>query len=401
MAEIERWQLATQAVHAGRPLARTDFTPTVAPIHPSVTYRYPSMEALDEVFAGDREGYVYGRYGNPTVAAFEEAVARLEGGETALAFASGMAAIHATLLGLGARSGSAIVAAEDLYGATYTLLTELMESQGVAIRFVDIGDLDAVQTVCTNLKPVALLVETVSNPLLKVANLRALGEAAHSCGAAFLVDSTFTTPILVRPLTMGADVVIHSATKYLTGHGDVLGGVVVTCRERRADILDVLKMTGGNLGPQEAWLALRGIRTLMLRMREHCINARRIAEWLEGHPRVARVHYPGLPSHPQHGLAKDLFGERGYGGIVSFEIAGAGQPEVFRFFEALSLCIPATTLGDIHSLLLYPAHSSHRTLSPDQRGRVGIGEGLVRMSVGIEAVEDLVEDLDQALATLP
>jgi cystathionine gamma-synthase/methionine-gamma-lyase len=359
------------------------------------------MEALDEVFAGDREGYVYGRYGNPTVSALEEAVAALEEGESCLAFASGMAAIHTTLLALGARGGSAIVAAKDLYGATYGLLTELMQSQGVTVRFVDANDLDAVESACGQLNPVALLVETISNPLLKVANLPALADTAHRHGAAFLVDSTFATPVLVQPLRLGADVVIHSATKYLAGHGDVLGGAVVTSEELRTDILEILKMTGGNLGPQEAWLALRGIRTLPLRMQKHCENARRVAHWLDGDPRVTRVHFPGLPSHPQHALAVELFGGRGYGGVVSFEITGAGQAEVFRFFEALNLCIPATTLGDVHSLLLYPAHASHRTLSPAQRARIGIGDGLVRMSVGIEAVEDLLEDLDQALATLP
>ena len=190
---------------------------------------------------------------------------------------------------------------------------------------------------------------------------------------------------------------IHSATKYLAGHGDVLGGVVVTSEALRADMLEVLKATGGNLGPQDAWLALRGMRTLTLRMREHCRNAMQVAQWLQDHARVTRVHYPGLPSHPQHALAEELFDGHGYGGMVSFEIEGAGRPEVFRFFDALNLCMPATTLGDVHSLLLYPAHASHRGLSPEERARVGIGEGLVRMSVGIEAVQDLLEDLGQAL----
>jgi len=400
MAETREWGLATRTVHAGKPPSRAEFTPTITPIHQSVTYYYPSMEALDEVFAGDRKGYVYGRYGNPTVAAFEDAVAALEDGEAALAFASGMAAIHATLLAVGARSGSTVIAAQDLYGATYSLLTGLMHSQGVTIRFVDANDLDAVETACREVGPVAVLVETISNPLLKVADLPGLADAAHNCGAPLLVDSTFATPVLVQPLNLGADVVIHSATKYLAGHGDVLGGVVVTCKDLQGDILDVLKVTGGNLGPQQAWLALRGMRTLTLRMREHCDNAIDVARWLEEHPRVTRVHYPGLPSHPQYALAKSLFGSKQYGGMVSFEIAGAGQDDVFRFFEALRICVPATTLGDVHSLLLYPAHSSHRALSPEERTQVGIGEGLVRMSVGIEALEDLLEDLEQALATL-
>ena len=400
MVDTQAWQLATRAVHAGKPAPHDGCTATVAPIHHAVTYRYRSMEALDQVFAGERAGYVYARHGNPTVAAFEEAVAALEDGEAAVAFASGMAAIHATLLAVGARQGSTVVAAQDIYGATYTLLTTLMRSQGVSMRFVDANDRDAVQATCSELRPVALLVETISNPLLKVADLPNLAETAHGCGAALLVDSTFATPALVRPLSMGADVVIHSATKYLAGHGDVLGGVVVTSQELRADILGILKATGANLGPQDAWLALRGMRTLMLRMREHCDNAREVARWLETHPRVSRVHYPGLPSHPQHTLAKALFENHQYGGVVSFEIEGAGREEVFRFFDALNLCVPATSLGDVHSLLLYPAHASHRTLSAEERQRMGIGAGLVRMSVGIEAVDDLLADLEQALNTL-
>ncbi|MGD8244950.1 MAG: PLP-dependent aspartate aminotransferase family protein [Anaerolineae bacterium] len=399
MSDRPTWRLATQAVHAGRPGARADFTPTVTPIHPSVTYRYPSMEALDEVFAGAREGYVYARYGSPTVTALEEAVAALEGGEVALAFASGMAAIYATLLALGARSGSAVVAAQDIYGATYTLLDQLMRTQGVTVRFVDATDLDAVEEACAELRPVALLVETISNPLLMVADLPRLADVAHRYAAALVVDSTFATPFLVRPLSLGADVVIHSATKYLAGHGDVLGGIVVTSGAQRQDLLEVLKATGGNLGPHEAWLTLRGVRTLALRMRAHCENALHVARWLKTHPRVTRVLYPGLPSHPQNGLARELFGDRGYGGMVSFELADAGRQEVFRFFESLTLCVPATTLGDVHSTVLYPAHASHRGLSADERARIGISEGLVRLSVGIEAIEDLLEDLAQALPT--
>jgi cystathionine gamma-synthase/methionine-gamma-lyase len=359
------------------------------------------MNALDEVFAGTRDGYVYARYGSPTLTALEQAIAALEAGEAALVFASGMAAIHATLLALGVRSGSAVVAAQDIYGATYTLLDQFMRSQGTTVRFIDSADLEAVDEACADLGPVVLLVETISNPLLKVADLPELSGIAHRHGAALVVDSTFATPYLVRPLALGADVVIHSATKYLAGHGDVLGGAVVTSGRTKRDVVEVLKATGGNLGPQEAWLALRGIRTLALRIREHCENALQVARWLEAHPRVTRVLYPGLSSHPQHHLARRLFEGRGYGGMVSFEFEGAGQREVFHFFEALRLCLPATTLGDVHSLLLYPAHSSHRGLSPQERARIGISEGLVRMSVGIEAIEDLLDDLERALAAMP
>jgi cystathionine beta-lyase/cystathionine gamma-synthase len=397
MDELPPCRLATRAAHAGARTPPPDFTPTVAPIHPSVTYLYDQMEDLDAVFAGTRQGYVYSRYGNPTVTALEETVAVLEGGEAALAFASGMAAIHAALLAVGARTGSTVVAAQDIYGATYALLDKLLRTQGVETRFVDTTNLQAVEAACTALKPAALLVETISNPLLKVADLPALAEIAHRHGAAFLVDNTFATPCLVQPLALDADMVIHSATKYLGGHGDVLGGVVVTSETWREKLFQVLKVTGGNLDPHQAWLALRGIKTLPLRMRQHCKNALAVAWWLEEHPRVSRVNYPGLTTHPHHELAGRLFQEQSYGGMVSFDLLDAGQEEVFRFFEALKLCLPATTLGDVCTLVLYPAHASHRALSPAERAHIGIGDGLVRLSVGIEAVEDIIGDLKQAL----
>jgi cystathionine beta-lyase/cystathionine gamma-synthase len=393
----ELLQLATRAAHAGTRDPRPDYAPTVVPVHHSVTYLYDEMQKLDDVFAGTREGYVYSRYGNPTVTALEGAVADLEGGRAALAFSSGMAAIHAAVLAVGARSGSALVAAQDIYGATHALLDKLLRSQGVDVRFVDATDLDAVDSACAELEPVAMLVETISNPLLKVVDLAALAEISHRHGAALLVDNTFATPCLVQPLSLGADLVIHSATKYLSGHGDVLGGMVVTSESRRGDLFEVIKVTGGNLGPQDAWLVLRGLKTLPLRMRQHCENGLAVAQWLESHPRIERVHYPGLHTHPQHTLAKQTFGDSGYGGMVSFDLAGADQAQVFRFFESLQLCLPATTLGDVCTLVLYPAHSSHRTLSPEERARIGIGDGLVRLSVGIEAVEDIIGDLEQAL----
>lgn len=390
-------RLATRTVHAGERIPHADFVPTVPPIHHSVTYTYADMEELDAVFGGAQAGYVYSRHGSPTVAAWEEAMAELEGGECAVAFASGMAAIHAALLAAGARAGAAVVAAQDLYGATRVLLERLLTSLGVVVCTVDATDVDAVAAACARHRPAAVLVETVSNPLLRLADLPALAEIAHRHGAPLLVDNTFATPCLVQPLALRADAVIHSATKYLGGHGDALGGVVVTAAAQREALFEILKLGGANLGPQEAWLLLRGVRTLALRMRQHCENGLTIARWLQEHPRVSRVLYPGLPSHPQHALAQRLFGGRGYGGIVSFELAGAGRAEVFRFFDALRLFTPATTLGDVGSLVLYPAHSSHRGLSADERARLGISDGLVRLSAGIEAVEDLLDDLAQAL----
>lgn len=389
----------TRSVHAGERMPRPDFVPVSTAIYPSIGYLYEDTSDLDAVFAGTREGYVYARYGNPTVRALEQAIAMLEEGEAALAFGSGMAAVHATLLGLGVRAGSTALVARDVYGATYALFGQLLASQGVTTRFVDVAHLAEVEAACAELRPAVLFVEAVSNPLLKVADIPALARIAHTHGAALVVDNTFATPYLCRPLTLGADAVVHSATKYIGGHGDAMGGIVVTSAQRRDAIYGVRTITGANLAPQEAWLLLRGIKTLPLRVRQQCANALQVADGLARMGGIARVIYPGRHDHPQHSLATRLFGGRGYGGMVAFELRNAGQARVFRFFEALELCLPATTLGDVYSLVLYPAHSSHRALTPEERAAVGIGDGLVRMSVGIEAAEDILADITQALKT--
>jgi cystathionine beta-lyase/cystathionine gamma-synthase len=387
----------TQVVHAGERGPRPDYTPVSTPIHPSVGYLYEDMRDLDGVFGRQRDGYVYPRYGSPTVSAFEQAVAVLEGGEDGVAFASGMGAVHAALLGAGVRTGRAVVAAADLYGATYALLEQLFAGLDVRVRFVDICDLEEVEQAVDEEQPVAIICEIISNPLMKVADVPALAGMAHRAGAALIVDSTFASPYLFRPLEYGADYAVHSATKYLGGHGDVMAGVVACSAERGLDLRERQKLLGANLGPQEAWLALRGLKTLALRMRQHCANAQAVAEWLAGHPAVAHVYYPGLPDHPQHAVAVRLFDGHGFGGMLSFDLRAAGQAEVFRFMEALELVLPATTLGDVYSLTLYPAHSSHRQVAPDVRAAIGIGDGLVRLSVGIEDAEDIIADLAQAL----
>ena len=390
----------TQAVHAGERGPRPDFTPVSTPIYPSVGYLYEDMGDLDGVFGGERAGYVYPRYGSPTVSAFEQAVAMLEGAEDAVAFASGMGAVHAALMGAGAQAGTAVVAAADVYGATYALLDRTFRSLGARVCFVDITDLTQVSRAVAEERPTAVLCEIISNPLMKVADIPALADMAHQVGAALIVDSTFATPYLLRPLEHGADYAVHSATKYLAGHGDVLAGVVACSAERGLDLRERQKLLGANLGPQEAWLAHRGLKTLPLRMRQHCANAQVVAGWLFEHAAVARVNYPGLPDHPQHAVALRLFEGRGFGGMMSFELREAGQADVFRFMEALELVLPATTLGDVYSLTLYPAHSSHRQVAPDVRAAIGIGDGLVRLSVGIEEAEDIIADLAQALCTL-
>ncbi len=395
-------KLATLAVHAGIRAgdAGAGWRATAPPVHHSVSYSYERMASLDAVFEGHAEGYSYGRYANPTVAQLESAIAALESAEAAVAYASGMAAVHGALLGAGASAGRGLVCAEDVYGATRGLIDGVLVPQGVQVAYVDVSDLGMVSQALERLRPAALLCEAISNPLLRVADVAALAELAHQADARLIVDSTFASPYLLRPLELGADYAVASATKYLSGHGDALAGVVA-CSRDAATALDVTRrLMGPSLAPQEAWKVRRGLMTLALRMREQCANAERVAAWLEAQPAVARVHYPGLAGHPQHALARRQFNGRGFGGVVAFELRGAGRPEAFAYLDALRLIQPAPTLGDVMSLALHPASSSHRTLAPAERERLGIGEGLVRLSVGIEDAEDIMGDLAQALATL-
>jgi cystathionine gamma-synthase/methionine-gamma-lyase len=292
------------------------------------------------------------------------------------------------------------MASPDLYGATHSILRRLFGDLGVNVRFVDTDDIDRVEQVLLETQAVALIVETISNPLLKVADLPALAELTRRHHTRLLVDNTFASPYLCSPLRYGADFVVHSATKFIAGHGDTMAGVVVTTAEMRQQLYELNKLVGSVLGPFEAWLALRGLKTLPLRMRQQCANAQQIAEWLAAQPGVRQVNYPGLSSCPQFVIASHLFAGRGYGGVLSFEIAGADRATAFRFMERLALCLPATTLGDVYTLVLHPATSSHRSLSADERERLGISEGLVRLSAGIEDSEDIIADLEQALAAL-
>lgn len=397
--DLSRAGFTTRAVHVGeRRTVQDGARPVASPIGVSVSYLYEHADDLDAVFAGEKAGPVYARHGTPNTMALEMAVASLEGAGAALAVGSGMAAVHLALLDAGAQNGASVVAAQDLYGATYTLLSMLLASQGVRVRFVDVTDLAALEQALDEERPAAVLVETISNPLLKVADIPSIAAMAHAVGAELIVDATFTTPWLCRPLEWGADYVVHSATKYLGGHGDVLGGVIATSVPKRATLYELLKLVGSVLGPHEAWLVMRGLKTLPLRVQRQCENALAVARWLREHPAVARVNYPGLPEHPQHELATRLFGGRGYGGVISFELKSGGAEAAFRFLDALGLILPATSLGDVYSLALYPAMSSHRSMSPEERERVGISDRLLRLSIGIEDVEDILADLDQALS---
>ncbi len=396
----------TRAVHAGeqRWASRNgrpgeDFCPISTPIYLSTTFSHEDVEKTDKVLGGEEPGYSYARYGNPTVVAFEEALASLEGGGKAFAFASGMAAMHAALMAAEVGNGATVLAAEQLYGSTATLLVQIFGMSGAEVRFVDACDLEAVEKKVEQLKPSAVVIETISNPLLRVADVPRIAEIARAAGSALLVDATFGTPYLQRPLELGADIVVHSATKYLSGHGDLTAGVVVADAPYDAALDGVRKLVGGVMAPFEAWLALRGLKTLPLRMGRQCENAREIAARLAANPRVSKVNYPGSKDHPDNELARRVMG--GAGGLVSFELAvdepQEGREAAFRFLNALEVCVRAPSLGDIYTLATHPATSSHRELSPSRRARLGVGENLIRVSLGIEHPDDIIQDLEQAL----
>jgi len=387
----------TKAVHAGDRKKDGRHIPVTTPIHPAASFFYESMEKLDRVFGREEPGFSYARYDNPTNAALEELCASLESGHGALACSSGMAAIHVALLAALTDRRKSVVAANALYGATVNLLMNVLEPLGVAVRFVDICDLAATEAAIREAKPGCVLMETISNPLLRVGQIDRVAELAKAAGTALMVDNTFATPLLVRPMELGANLVVHSLTKFLAGHGDVLGGVVVSDAAHYDTLRTISRTVGPVMGPFESYLAMRGIKTFAVRVERQCANACRVASWLRDQPEVGRVHFPADPAHPDAATIRRLLPEGLWGGIVSFELANAGKQEVFRFMNALRLVVPATSLGDVHTMMLYPAMSSHRELSPKHRERMGISDGLVRLSVGIEAVEDIIHDLAQAL----
>jgi len=390
-------KIETQAVHAGDRKKPGPAVPVTTPIHTASSYFYDSMEQLDRVFGRTEPGYSYARYDNPTNAALEELMTAMESGHGSLACASGMAAVQMALTIALADRRKSVVAADALYGATIGLLMNVLEPAGVAVRFADVCDLDALRTAVEEARPGCILVETISNPLLRVPEIDRIGEIARLSGAALVVDNTFGTPLLVRPLELGANFTVHSVTKYLAGHGDVLGGIVVSDKRHFDALRTLSRIIGPVLGPFESYLTMRGIKTFPLRMERQCANARLVATWLGAHPKVERVYFPGDPAHADAATIRRLFPANLYGGMVSFEIKDAGREEVFRFMDSLKLVVRATSLGDVHSMMLYPVMSSHREISPKHRERMGIRDNLVRLSVGIEAVEDIIGDLEQAL----
>jgi cystathionine beta-lyase/cystathionine gamma-synthase len=390
----------TLAVHAGAPAFTIDGAhPTTPPLVPASSYWYDSADDLDRVLGDTQPGYSYARYASPTVAAFEEAVAALEDAPAAVAFASGMAAIHAAVRACAPTAGSVVFVSQDCYGGTFSLLSNTLAQEGVTVQFVDIFDLPGLARRLADERPAGLLLEIVSNPLERVADLEAIVELAKRHGVPVLVDSTFTTPYLVRPLNLGAACVIHSATKYLGGHGDVTGGVVACSSVEQASALrGWRKVTGAILGVLEAYLSVRGVRTLSLRVARQCANAAAVAETLARDSRIERVYYPGLPDGPDYAVACRLFPEGLFGAVLAFAIRDADKAGVMRFLERLKLIHAAPTLGDCFSLVLYPVIASHRGLTPEQRRERGIHDNVVRFSAGIEDPADLLADLDQALS---
>ena len=387
----------TKAVHAGDRRKAGAQVPVTTPIYTASSYSCESMEQLDRVIGREENGFSYGRYDNPSNAALEEQVRALENGHGALACSSGMAAIQVAVAAALTDRPRSIVAADALYGATVGLLMNVLEPSGVKVRFVDVCDLEAVGAAVAEARPGCIIAETISNPLLRVGELDRLAEIARGAGAAFIVDNTFATPLLARPLELGAHFSVHSVTKYLAGHGDVLGGIVVSDQDHYETLRRLSRITGPVLGPFESYLTMRGIKTFPLRMERQCANACRVAAWLSGRPEVERVYFPGDPAHPDAAAIRRLFPPNLCGTMVSCELRGAGREDVFRFMDRLKMIVRATSLGDVHSMMLYPVMSSHREISPKHRERMGIRENLVRLSVGIEAAEDIIADLEQAL----
>jgi methionine-gamma-lyase len=392
MPEDRKRGFGTRAVHGAR-TPPVEQTPSSVPLYQTSTWKFETSEDYAEVINFRRPGYVYGRgYGNPTAEAFEAVMADLEGTEAAYAFASGMAAIHAVVTTY-AQSGDRIVSSPELYGGAYSLFHHVLPRYGIQVEFVSPHDPDAVAAALPGAK--LLYVETIANPNCTVADLAALGERCRAADVPCAVDNTFASPYLCTPAELGFDAVLHSATKYIGGHHDLIGGVACTSEELRNRLRRTAIDVGGAMQPLEAWLSVRGLITLELRMQRHCSSAQAVAEFLEGHAKVERVHYPGLASHPHHDVAKREL-PRGYGGMLAFEVEGGVDPAV-RFCDSLELAWVATSLGGHHTLVGHAASTTHRQMDPEARRAAGIGDGLIRVSVGLEDVEDILEDFDRGL----
>ena len=390
--------LGTKAIHAGN-VKDVQYGALTTPIYQTSTFVFDSCEQGGRRFAGEEAGYIYTRLGNPTTSVLEAKVAALECGEACVATASGMGAISSTLWTI-AGAGKHIIADGTLYGCTFALLNHGLTRYGVEVDFIDTSDLEAVKA---HLKEntVAVYLETPANPNLKITDIAAIAEIAHGYNPAIKVvcDNTFASPALQNPLTLGADVVVHSATKYLNGHGDVIAGFVVSSAEFCSEVrmFGLKDMTGAVMDPQAAFLILRGLKTFELRMARHCENGKKVAEFLDAHPAVEKVYYPGLKNHVGHEIAAKQM--KDFGGMVSFEVKG-GRPAGVKLVNALHLVTVAVSLGDAETLIEHPASMTHSTYSEDELAASGIAAGLIRLSVGLENADDIIADLKQALDQL-
>lgn len=385
------WRPQTQAVRGG--LRRSEFGETSEALFLTSGYVYDCAEDAEAAFKGDLKRFMYSRFSNPTVAMFEERLRLIEGAEACRATATGMAAVFAALL-CQLRAGDRVVASRALFGSCQFIVTELLPRYGIETVTVDGSDLEQWQTALAK-KTRAVFLETPSNPALEIIDLAAVSDLAHAAGARVVVDNVFATPVLQRPLELGADIVVYSATKHIDGQGRCLGGAILGpatfCND---ELTPFFRNTGPSMSPFNAWVLLKGLETLDMRIAQHCHNAQAVAEFLGGQARVRRVLYPGLASHPQHELAMRQM--KAGGSIVSFEVAG-GKAAAFRVLNALKLIDISNNLGDAKSLICHPATTTHQRIPAEERARMGIGEALVRLSVGLEDVEDLKADLAQAL----
>ncbi|MCC6001523.1 MAG: O-succinylhomoserine sulfhydrylase [Pararhodobacter sp.] len=386
------WKPRTLSVHAGA--RRSQYGEVAEPIWLTQGFVYPSAEAAETRFlkAGEDE-FIYARYGNPTVAAFESRIAALEGYEDAFATASGMAAVSGALMSM-LKAGDHVVAARALFGSCLYVLDEVLRRYGVRVDLVDGTDLDAWRGAVTPQTALVFL-ESVSNPTLEVIDLSAVADIAHQAGARVVVDNVFATPVFSRAAELGADVVIYSATKHIDGQGRCLGGVILGSRDIiRGTVEPYMKHTGGAMSPFNAWVLLNGLTTLDLRVRAQTASAQRLAEALQGHPKLARVIFPGLPDHPQHAIARSQMG--GPGTMLAIDLAG-GKEAAFRFMNALQIVLISNNLGDARSIATHPATTTHQRLPDAQKALLGITPGLIRLSVGLEDAGDLCDDLMAAL----
>ncbi len=384
---------STRAIRAATRPPRVDQIPSSVPIYQAAAFATADAAELGDVLTGAVPGYAYSRIDNPTTAALGSAVAELERAESGLAFATGMAAIHAAILSV-VRAGQTIVVTQAVYGTTRDLLVGVLGRLGIKAKFVDLRDLPSVDAALERTGSPALYVETISNPTIQVADLGALAEIAHRHRAVMLVDNTFASPYLCEPISLGADLVMHSATKYLSGHGDVLAGVVVGSEKRIDALRPILVDAGGALAPLAAFLVLRGLPTLAIRMERHSATALELAAWLSGQDGVTSVNYPGLPDDPGHEIAARQF--RLFGGMLAFELAG-GREAGRAFLDAMQVAERTASLGAVRTITTHPPSTTHRQLNAAALKAAGIAPGMLRCSVGLEDVEDLRADFEVGL----